>query len=626
MTTSELQGADASVESPLRPNPFNVLLWSAWFGVVAGAIELAVFLFKCNWLDPRNYNVSRHFLWMYPLSGLAIMAVPGVFLALAILIRPGKLSASVIVGTLTFVASLGVVFRGPISTLASLVLAGGLAVQIGRFLGTRARAFDRLIHRSFPVLCAVLTLIAGVSLCRGVWRASSARADSRRPPLNANNVLLIVLDTVRAESLSLYGYARETSPNLTRLAERGIRFDQAYSTAPWTAPSHASMFTGRWAGELSVGWNQPLDARTPTLAEYLGEVGYDTAGFVANTTYCSYETGLDRGFSRYDDYDVSLRAILLCSAIVQRTLNFVHKNPRLTHWIDGDGSSAPLRKSASRISGDFLDWESNRKPDGRPFFAFLNYYDAHHPYLAPEPWNGGPPGRRPRSTADFGLLRSWWGLDKRRLDGIQVELARDSYDRCIAYLDGQIGLLFDELDRRGRLRDTLVIITADHGEHLGEQHLYGHGVSLYRSELHVPLIVIGPADRVPAGRIVHAPVSLRDLAATVVDCLDLRPEKPPFPGLTLARAWSEGLDPIAIGEPVRSEVDAPPEDDPNRGDSPVHRGPMTSLVSGGLHYIRNGDGREELFDLDGDPKEQHDLAASPIYETAIRGFRERLRR
>src|SRR5262249_1413595 len=129
------------------------------------------------------------------------------------------------------------------------------------------------------------------------------------PPRGAKNVLLIVLDTVRAQSLSLYGYSRDTTPNLRRIAARGVRFDQALSTAPWTAPSHASMFTGRWPHELSIGWSRPLDATHPTLAEFLSARGYKTAGFVANTTYCSYETGLDRGFARYDDYDVTPRTV-----------------------------------------------------------------------------------------------------------------------------------------------------------------------------------------------------------------------------------------------------------------------------------------------------------------------------
>ena len=111
--------------------------------------------------------------------------------------------------------------------------------------------------------------------------------------------LLIVLDTVAAGHLSLHGYERPTSTTLVELAERGIRFDAAQATSSWTLPSHATMFTGRWLHELSVGWLHPLDRAWPTLAEFLGARGYATAGFIANTAYCASDSGLDRGFTRY---------------------------------------------------------------------------------------------------------------------------------------------------------------------------------------------------------------------------------------------------------------------------------------------------------------------------------------
>jgi arylsulfatase A-like enzyme len=373
------------------------------------------------------------------------------------------------------------------------------------------------------------------------------------------------------------------------------------------------MLTGRWPHELSVGWDRPLDGARPTLAEYLGGRGYATAGFVANTTYCSYETGLARGFAHYEDYDVTPRAVLLCSALVQRALNFADKHPAVERALALGAARPPSahRKGAARINEDFLDWLSAR--GNRPFFAFLNYFDAHHPYLTPD--REGEPaafGRAPESADDFRTLRAWWGMDKRRLGPRERDLARDAYDRCIASLDRQLGRLLDELDRRGLLRETLVVVTADHGEHLGEQHLYGHGTSLYRPELHVPLVVLPPGRE--SGRVVREPVSLRDIPATVVDLVGLG-DGSPFPGRPLS-AGRPGA------EPVLSEVEAPPEDDPNRGESPACLGPMTSLVGWGYHYIRNGDGREELFDLEADPGEAHNLAAA----VSLEPFRAAMRR
>jgi arylsulfatase A-like enzyme len=417
-------------------------------------------------------------------------------------------------------------------------------------------------------------------------------------------VILIVLDTVRAQSLSLYGYGRDTTPNLTRIAARGIRFDRAFSTAPWTAPSHASMFTGKLPHEMTVNWNRPLDQSSPTLAGTLAARGYATAGFVANTTYCSYETGLDRGFAHYEDYDVSLAEILSCSAIVQRTLNFAHHHPVLARRLGLGELAGSRRKCAARINHDFLSWLDRNS--GRPYFAFLNYFDAHHPFVPPlaESQALPPLGRTPATPGEMRLLRDWWERDKRNLDPRDLELVRDCYDQCIASLDLHVGRLFDELERRDLLRETIVVITSDHGEHLGEHGLFGHGCSLYLPEIHVPLIVVAPGIA-PEGRVVKEPVSLRDIPGTVDDLLGPQGTGTGvFPGRSLAVTWS-GAAVAAV--PVVSEIDAPPEADPNHGRSPSSRGPMTSLIDGHKHVIKNGDGREERYDLDEDADEAHDL-------------------
>src|SRR5262249_31529412 len=136
---------------------------------------------------------------------------------------------------------------------------------------------------------------------RDRWKQMRAGAQ-RLPPPGSANVLLIVLDTVAAGHLSLYGYDRPTSTTLEELAQLGIRFDFAMAPSSWTLPSHATMFTGRWHHELSVGWLAPLDETRPTLAEFLGARGYATAGFIANSRYCGSDSGLGRGFTFYEDY------------------------------------------------------------------------------------------------------------------------------------------------------------------------------------------------------------------------------------------------------------------------------------------------------------------------------------
>src|SRR5262249_45638238 len=154
---------------------------------------------------------------------------------------------------------------------------------------------------SFPVVAGLVPILAAVPW--GIDRIKEWREAMRPLPAPGSpNVLLIVLDTVGADHLSLYGYQRPTSPTIDELAPRGIRFDRAQATSSWTLPSHASMFTGRWPHELSVGWLTPLDGTHPTLAAFLGARGYATAGFVANTTYCASDSGLGLGFAAYHDY------------------------------------------------------------------------------------------------------------------------------------------------------------------------------------------------------------------------------------------------------------------------------------------------------------------------------------
>ena len=601
---------------PARLPVASCLAWAACLGLVAGTFQLLAFLIKYTYFDPRNLNVSRHFPWMYPVSGLIVIGIAGCVLGILGAMFPRRIGAALTLWALSFLAYLTFLFVLPIHTAACLLLAAALAYQTAKRVSPRIERYTRWMRRSLWVLAGLLlcTMAACFASDAKEWYAV------RGVPVHSNggeNVLLIVLDTVRARSLSLYGHDRATTPNLARFASRGVLFENAYATAPWTAPSHASMFTGCWAHELSVGWERPLDRSRPTLAEFLSANGRATAGFVANVTYCGYDTGLSRGFAHYEDYDVTPSTILLCSSLVERTVSFANKLPMTAGVFQGEGPLGSSRKTAARIGGDFLAWQ--RQLVGQPFFAFLNFYDAHHPYFPPDP--PGPEfGRTPETSSDYWMLTRWWGLDKRKLNPRQLELARDSYDQCIAYLDKQIGELLDELDRRRVLDNTLVIITADHGEHLGEHKLYGHGCSLYEPELHVPLLVLDPRAKV-RGATVNEPVSLRDLAATVVERLDLG-DHAPFPGRSLARYWSQQPDAATRTiEPVISALETAPGEDPNHGESPGCKGAMVSVIAWGYHYIRGGDGREELFEVEQDPAELRDIARAPAHAAVLKNLR-----
>jgi len=252
--------------------------------------------------------------------------------------------------------------------------------------------------------------------------------------------------------------------------------------------------------------------------------------------------------------------------------------------------------------------------------AFLNLYDAHDPYIPPADFQrrfSGGAG----SAADMAILERWFISDKKKLTSREIQFVLDAYDDGIAYLDEQVGLLFDDLERVGRLANTLVIVTADHGEHLGEHQLYGHASSLYDAEIHVPLLVLLPGGA-HAGQSIAAQVSLRDLAATVADVTGLGGS--PFPGRSLARHWAADASPQP--EPSLSEVDAPVKSAPNQGRSPVFRGPMKAVAAGNHVYVCNGDGQEELFDVEADPMQSRNLAGLPQFRSTLDQFRTDLDR
>jgi arylsulfatase A-like enzyme len=227
---------------------------------------------------------------------------------------------------------------------------------------------------------------------------------------------------------------------------------------------------------------------------------------------------------------------------------------------------------------------------------------------------------KPETHEDDVVLDRWFISNKKALSPRAVRLVNDAYDDCIAYLDDQLGRLFDRLEKNGQLDRTLVIITADHGEAFGEHELYGHASSLYDPEIHVPLLMVLPGG-LCAGRSVAEPVSLRDLPASIADLVGLAGASP-FPGRSLARCWTP--DALPFDEPTLAEVDAPVKSAPNQGRSPVFRGAMKALVSGQDVYIHNGDGVEELYHLGSDPAQTRNLADDPDLLPRLQQFREQM--
>jgi len=611
---------NAAQPSRASLSPRGALLLAAWFGLAFGYLDLGGYILRKDILQASvYYKQPRFFLWAVPLANLAILMVPGLVIAGLNRLRSRLVSLRVAAWVLATVGLWGALLNLPLAGAASLLLAAGLGRWIGRMvaaLGPRCRRWGRL---SLVGLAGSLAAIAAVTIGRQVLAES--RAVSRLPappPAGAPDVLFIVLDTVRAANLSLYGYPRETTPQLTRWAKRGVQFDWAVAPSCWTYPSHCSFFTGRWPRELNSHWQLVLDTRAPTLAEFLTARGYRTAAFVANTRYCSYETGLDRGFAHFEDYPLSPQTILGTTAVGRWLAKNVlcYRDFYNRKWVQYQS------RDARGINRAFLDWLSRQPRGERPFFAFLNYLDAHGPFLAPA--DHAPRfGIRPSSRRDYEALLDFWDRDKAQVESRDVAMARDGYDDCISFLDGQVGKLLDELDRRGVLANTLVIITSDHGEEFGENGLFDHGHSLYLNEVHVPLVILSPA--APSGRVVIDPVSLRDLPATIVDVLGLAAGSP-FPGQSLAARWR--AHPAASPPrttPAISEADFEAIGlNACAGPGPFQWGYTMSQVASGWHYVRDGTGAEALYNLAVDPTESRNLVKSPDSSRAVAAFRRSL--
>lgn len=594
--------------------PAFALLLAAWWGFAAGLTEVAVLTLK-KWQQALS-NLGPDYLWMAPLALLVVFLLVGCFFLVTHRLwkRIDFLTAATFGCALLAFLNLSILIPR-LHHLAAFVLAAGIATQVTVLTRKHRAGYLRLIRYSTPwMLGLVLVLGAGTRVGRFL---SERQALAALPPAAAEapNVLLITLDTVRAPSLSLYGYERATTPNLEALARTGLAFDRALSTASWTLPSHASMFTGRWHHELSTDFTVPLDDTYPTLAEFLGARGYATAGFIANYGYCGAETGLARGFAHYEDYVVTLGQLVSSSTL----LRTVADNFRLRRLLQNDEHLN--RKTADDLNAAVLAWLDRDRT--RPFFAFVNYFDAHEPYLPPAPFDTQfGPGR---TYGKHSPLHHWLynpAVGHAPMTGSLIQEEVDAYDGTLAYLDDRLGALFEALQERGLWQNTLLIITSDHGEEFGEHgegehRLFEHSYSLYLPSVHVPLVVSFPG-RVPAGGRIDVPISLRDLPATIVDLLDYEAASP-FPGHSLARYWDTTTAPDSLPrEPLLAELNAV------RGQPdwfPISKGDMKSLVLGGMRYIRNGDGSEELYDHYEDPWEQNDLADSVAHRDTLARLR-----
>lgn len=345
-----------------------------------------------------------------------------------------------------------------------------------RFVAARLRD-SGLGAYSRAVMKAALMLVAGLALA--VVLAGCERDDVggvvEPPAASGPNVLLVTLDTTRADRLGCYGHEASGTPYLDDLASRGVRFERAYAQVPLTLPSHASLLTGEYPPEigLRVNGSGRLGGDVPTLASVLKGRGYRTGAFVA-AAVLSDAYGLDRGF---DHYDNDLGA-------------------------DTGGGDAVAERPGDAVCDAAIAWLD--ASSDRPFFAWVHLFDPHHPYEPPEPYQ---------------------------------ENFADPYDGEIAFADAQVGRLLEWLSDHGLQEETLVVVAGDHGEAFGEHEEKQHGLFVYEATMHVPLIMALPS-AVPAGGVVGDVAELVDVMPTVLELVGAE-DVPEISGRSLVAAMRD---------------------------------------------------------------------------------------
>lgn len=438
------------------------------------------------------------------------------------------------------------------------------------------------------LLITAITVLAAVLLACG--EEPRPAADDARP-----SFLLVVIDTLRVDAVSAYGSEPGTlTPALDALAREGLRYTRAYAPAPWTLPSHATLFTGVGPGEhgVGVGGHMVLPERFETLAERLAGAGYDTIGFAENSLVVP-AMGLAQGFR-----------------------NFV-----------SEGIAVTLRRQGhEEVRLDVVEgvkaWSQKRDPQ-RPFLVFVNLFDPHDPYEHHPEHDFLPPGIPPERAERLGRgepgegVAEFAGICDRLPPPDEIEILRALYQGEVAAADAKLGRLVEAARAAAGDRPLVTVATSDHGEHFGEHRLLGHEFSLRDSLVHVPLVVHGLADTDPA--VIRTPVSLADVTPSVLAWAGLEPPEglagralPLAPGAPasdrpLLATWSDA--PLVAPQGWFSDEDRAGRRRSCTDEDRVF-GDMVSLVR--FPYKLNWYAREgvapELYDLRWDEAERSDVA------------------
>lgn len=429
------------------------------------------------------------------------------------------------------------------------------------------------------LVLAVTVPASGRSELTAPRPAAAGAATAEKP-----NLLLIALDTLRADHLGIYGYPRPTSPWLDRYAAASTLFERAVSPSSYTLPPHATLFTGLYprshgaqvSDDPAAGVTlsqlglqadhaavQPLAPEAVTLAEIARTAGLETGAICANSAYLSRHFGLDQGFDTYVDTPaVRPEARPAGLSLAARLLP---ARGALARALAGNERYYLLAPEVNRLALDWLEARAERR-----FFLFLNYMDPHAPYL--------PVGAYRHLFRDGGAAGD-------ELGNLDAGFDADAYDAEIRYLDDHLGRLFTRLEELGLLERTVVVLVADHGESFGEHGRRGHAVSVYEGEVRVPLLLRLPGQQ--RGERVEPPVPLVDVLPTLLEALRL-PAPPGLEGGSLLAGGSASPIVTHLGRYERDYEEYA-----------YYRDPWKLIVRGGESA--------ELYDLRRDPGERVNL-------------------
>ena len=459
------------------------------------------------------------------------------------------------------------------------------------------------------------------------------------------DVLFIVLDTQRVDRLSCYGYPQNTTPNLDAFAAQATRFDMAIAAAQWTVPSHAAMFTGLYPSEHTMTQSYSvLPEEMTTLAERLRDSGYFTAGFCNNPLVGVINNGLRRGFQSFLNYSGLLTSrpnqAGVSSGPVGRyrqwfkrqlsgVMTKIQDSFARSDWLLSLSFTplmVPLWQTALSFKGNtaksledtarLLCDRAHTQPD-QPIFAFVNLMGTHMPYHPPRSYieKYAPHVLEDRDARNF-LQRfnndvyGWLAPLTGALDEGQKKTLDGMYNAEVAYQDALLGQFFQTLEQSGRLDNTLVIICADHGEHLGEKQMMGHSLSIYNELVRVPLIIRQPGHSHPALPVIESVVSTRRLFHTVLDATGLATEaEQPLSLLPKAHSHPEIDYVFAEAIPPQNVVNLMQKRQPELVRDRACDQPRRAVWMGSHKLIETGQDSIELYDVREDPQETLNISA-----------------